>query len=95
MPRGVVGSHGRGAAQGGQEKAANGRRRGCRRHRWGADRRLGDSHRRGRCPAVGTAARVAAAGHGEAEVTGGRWEGCGQLRGGSRGWELLAVMLVL
>jgi len=89
---GVVGSHGRGAAQGGQETAANGRRRGGRRHRWGADRRLGDSHRRGRCPAVGAAARVAAAGHGEAGVTGGR---CGQLRGGSRGWELLAVMLVL
>jgi len=44
---------------------------------------------------VGAAARVPAAGYGEAEVTGGRWGGCGQLRGGSRGWELLAVMLVL
>jgi len=35
---GVVGSHGRGAAQGGEETAANGGRRGGRRHRWGADR---------------------------------------------------------
>jgi len=44
---------------------------------------------------VGSAARVAAAGCGEAEISGGRWGGCGQLRGGSRGWVLLPVMLVL